>query len=108
MEDLNLDFASYAETMAETLAMMHWHAQIDVNDVESVLAPPSDFQSHSSPIPPSNVNPPFSPSPPPISILPLTWPLSSIPIVIQPRSAVLSDRFDGIVFRQTYDLDAGL
>jgi hypothetical protein len=49
MEGLGLDVKSYAETMAEALALMHWGAKIDANDVEFVLAPPrvapSVFQS---------------------------------------------------------------
>jgi hypothetical protein len=49
METLGLDTTAYAETMAEALAMMHWGARIDANDVEFVLAPPragsSGFQS---------------------------------------------------------------
>jgi hypothetical protein len=32
----------YAQAMAETLAIMHWLAKIDANDVEFVLAPPDD------------------------------------------------------------------
>jgi hypothetical protein len=40
MEGLGLDAKSYAETMAEALALMHWGAKIDANDVEFVLAPP--------------------------------------------------------------------
>ena len=40
MEDIGLDVNSYAETMADALALMHWGAQIDANDVEFVLAPP--------------------------------------------------------------------
>jgi hypothetical protein len=40
MEGLGLDVKSYAETMAEALALMHWGAKIDANDVEFVLAPP--------------------------------------------------------------------
>jgi hypothetical protein len=40
MEALGLDVSSYAETMADTLALMHWGARIDANDVEFVLAPP--------------------------------------------------------------------
>jgi hypothetical protein len=53
MEVLGLDVKLYAETMAEALALMHWGAQIDANDVEFVLAPPrvehassSTFQSN--------------------------------------------------------------
>jgi hypothetical protein len=40
MEELGLDVKSYAETMAEAFALMHWGAKIDANDVEFVLAPP--------------------------------------------------------------------
>ncbi|KAF2021845.1 hypothetical protein BU24DRAFT_362698 [Aaosphaeria arxii CBS 175.79] len=40
MEKLGLDVAAYAETMADALALMHWGAQVDANDVEFVLAPP--------------------------------------------------------------------
>ncbi len=40
MEQLNLNVRSYAEIMAEALAIMHWYGEIDVNDVEFVLAPP--------------------------------------------------------------------
>jgi hypothetical protein len=32
----------YAQAMAETLAIMHWLAKIDANDVEFVLAPPDN------------------------------------------------------------------
>jgi hypothetical protein len=52
MEVLGLDVKAYTETMAEALALMHWGARIDANDVEYVLAPPrvkyprsSTFQS---------------------------------------------------------------
>jgi hypothetical protein len=40
MEGLGLNVKSYAEAMAEALALMHWGAKIDANDVEFVLAPP--------------------------------------------------------------------
>lgn len=40
VEQLDINAEAYAETMAETLAMMHWHTKIDANDVEFVLAPP--------------------------------------------------------------------
>lgn len=40
METLGLAVHSYAETMADALALMHWGARIDANDVEFVLAPP--------------------------------------------------------------------
>ncbi|KAJ5795453.1 uncharacterized protein N7518_003993 [Penicillium psychrosexuale] len=36
------DLQQYARTMAEALAMMHWIAGIDANDVEFVLAPCND------------------------------------------------------------------
>ncbi|EEP77280.1 predicted protein [Uncinocarpus reesii 1704] len=44
MEELGLSsyLSRYAEIMAETLAMMHWAAAIDANDVEFVLAPPRE------------------------------------------------------------------
>ena len=47
MEVLNLDVKSYAEAMAEALALMHWGARTDANDVEFVLAPPRE--EHASP-----------------------------------------------------------
>jgi hypothetical protein len=43
MEQLGIcaaDIATYAEMMAETLAMMHWDGEIDANDIEFVLATP--------------------------------------------------------------------
>ncbi|EUC37020.1 hypothetical protein COCCADRAFT_86668 [Bipolaris zeicola 26-R-13] len=40
MEVLGLDVRAYAGAMAEALALMHWGARIDANDVEFVLAPP--------------------------------------------------------------------
>jgi hypothetical protein len=40
MEQLGVATEAYAEIMAETLAMMHWHGKIDANDVEFALAPP--------------------------------------------------------------------
>lgn len=55
MEQLDLNVASYAETMADALAMMHWYGEIDANDVEFVLAP------HPNPTHPSSPSP--SPSP---------------------------------------------
>ncbi|CAI6329518.1 unnamed protein product [Periconia digitata] len=48
MEELGLDIASYAGTMADALALMHWGARIDANDVEFVLAPPRESESSSS------------------------------------------------------------
>jgi hypothetical protein len=35
METVGLDAKAYAETMAEALALMHWDARFDANDVES-------------------------------------------------------------------------
>lgn len=40
MEELGLDAVQYARAMAEALALMHWGARVDANDVEFVLAPP--------------------------------------------------------------------
>jgi hypothetical protein len=37
MEHLKLDTSMYAVTMARSLAMMHWAARVDANDVEFVL-----------------------------------------------------------------------
>jgi hypothetical protein len=48
MEVLDLDVKLYAETMAEALALMHWGAGIDANDVEFVLAPPGEQHAPSS------------------------------------------------------------
>jgi hypothetical protein len=42
MEQLGIDVPIYAHMMAEALAMMHWHGEIDANDVEFVLAPPRE------------------------------------------------------------------
>jgi len=36
-EDLNMQIKDYARAMAEALAMMHWTAKIDANDIEFVL-----------------------------------------------------------------------
>jgi hypothetical protein len=47
IETLGLDAKAYAETMAEALALMHWGARIDANDVEFVLAPPRAKHSQS-------------------------------------------------------------
>jgi hypothetical protein len=51
MEDLGLDVNAHAKSMALTLAVMHWSARVDANDVEFVPAPlrssasPTTFQS---------------------------------------------------------------
>ncbi|KAK7184323.1 hypothetical protein PSPO01_09700 [Paraphaeosphaeria sporulosa] len=37
MEALGIDARSYVKAMAEALAMMHWGARIDANDVGFVL-----------------------------------------------------------------------
>jgi len=37
MEFLHLDTAFYAETLAQTLAIIHWKAKLDANDVEFVF-----------------------------------------------------------------------
>ncbi|KAL2862835.1 zinc finger protein [Aspergillus lucknowensis] len=45
MEEIGIaeqDILAYARTMAETLALLHWVAQTDGNDVEFVLASPND------------------------------------------------------------------
>lgn len=48
IETLGLDASSYAETMADALALMHWGARIDANDIEIVLAPPRTESPFSS------------------------------------------------------------
>ncbi|KAF9700698.1 hypothetical protein EKO04_002061 [Ascochyta lentis] len=45
MESLGLDTTAYAESMADALALLHWGAGLDANDVEFVLAPPRDALS---------------------------------------------------------------
>ncbi|KAK7210351.1 hypothetical protein V2G26_017529 [Clonostachys chloroleuca] len=37
MEDLGLDTASFAQVMAQTLAILHWKAGVDGNDIEFIL-----------------------------------------------------------------------
>ncbi|CAG9941242.1 unnamed protein product [Clonostachys rosea f. rosea IK726] len=37
MEDLGLDTASFAQVLAQTLAILHWKAGVDGNDVEFIL-----------------------------------------------------------------------
>ncbi|KAK4624132.1 hypothetical protein CLAFUW4_05398 [Fulvia fulva] len=37
IEDLNLDAGKFAQSMAQTLSILHWGAQLDANDVEFVL-----------------------------------------------------------------------
>ena len=37
-----IDMAGYARTMANSLAMMHWLARVDANDVEFVIASPRE------------------------------------------------------------------
>lgn len=48
MEAIGLYATAYAKAMAEALALMHWGAGIDANDVEFVLAPPRAGFSTSS------------------------------------------------------------
>lgn len=58
MEELGIPFDSlelYARAMAETLAVMHWGAQIDGNDIEFVLASPSPAPSRGSIVRSENV-----------------------------------------------------
>ncbi|EME39151.1 hypothetical protein DOTSEDRAFT_75038 [Dothistroma septosporum NZE10] len=37
MEELSLDTTAFAQSMAQTLSILHWGAQLDANDVEFVL-----------------------------------------------------------------------
>ncbi|KAL5332488.1 zinc finger protein-domain-containing protein [Aspergillus crustosus] len=60
MEEIGIpegDMIRYARTMAEALAMMHWVAEVDANDVEFVLAAPNHAAAsdNSTPKPYSNV-----------------------------------------------------
>lgn len=50
MEALGLDIRAYAETMADALALIHWIAKIDANDMEFVLAPPREGQPSEKPV----------------------------------------------------------
>lgn len=43
MKHFKLDTKAYAEVMAQTLAVMHWKAGIDANDVEFVLGSAPEF-----------------------------------------------------------------
>ncbi|OJJ56229.1 hypothetical protein ASPSYDRAFT_48510 [Aspergillus sydowii CBS 593.65] len=48
MEELGIperDITGYARSMAEALAVMHWGAEVDGNDVEFVLAAPNDINT---------------------------------------------------------------
>ncbi|KAE9970123.1 hypothetical protein EG328_006476 [Venturia inaequalis] len=56
MEELGLDSTHYARVMAETLAIMHWAAQVDGNDVEFVLAPPRPTTTDPSEAPPTSTS----------------------------------------------------
>ncbi|KAK5684886.1 hypothetical protein LTS10_002961 [Elasticomyces elasticus] len=40
LDGMGLPIDEYAEVMADTLAILYWHAKTDANDVEFVLAPP--------------------------------------------------------------------
>lgn len=42
MEELGIAADVYARLMGQTLAMMHWIAEVDANDIEFVLAPARD------------------------------------------------------------------
>ncbi|KAK6416696.1 hypothetical protein LTR95_017424 [Oleoguttula sp. CCFEE 5521] len=42
LEGLGLPVVEYAETTADALAVLFWHAKVDGNDVEFVLAPPRE------------------------------------------------------------------
>lgn len=51
MEELGIpesDITGYAQSMAEALAVMHWDAEVDGNDVEFVLAAPNDINTTES------------------------------------------------------------
>jgi hypothetical protein len=49
MEELGgINTFAYARLMADALAMMHWGAHIDANDVEFVLASPTTFATVAS------------------------------------------------------------
>jgi hypothetical protein len=45
MEDLGLDTKVCATAMGEAMAVMHWSARIDANNIPFVLAPPRDATS---------------------------------------------------------------
>lgn len=59
MHELDLDVGSYAKTMADALAMMHWHSKIDANDVEFVLASPRNADLTPTPDECNEWKPPF-------------------------------------------------
>ncbi|KAK5726046.1 hypothetical protein LTR15_004238 [Elasticomyces elasticus] len=40
LDGMGLPIDEYAQVMADTLAILYWHAKTDANDVEFVLAPP--------------------------------------------------------------------
>jgi Zinc finger protein len=43
---IGVDIKTYAEMMAEALAMIHWYGEIDANGIEFVLAPPRNGTGH--------------------------------------------------------------
>ncbi|KAF2235951.1 hypothetical protein EV356DRAFT_444216 [Viridothelium virens] len=51
MEELGMDTFRYTAALADALAMMHWVAQVDANDVEFVLASYLDHNGHGLPSP---------------------------------------------------------
>ena len=48
MEHLGLDTSMYAEIMAKALAILHWEAKVDANDVEFVLGSASKLRAPAS------------------------------------------------------------
>ncbi|KAL9086079.1 MAG: hypothetical protein Q9165_007291 [Trypethelium subeluteriae] len=51
MEELEMDTFQYSAALADALAMMHWVAQVDANDVEFVLASYSHHNENVLPAP---------------------------------------------------------
>lgn len=49
MEYLRLDTKGYAATMAQALAILHWRAKLDANDVEFVLGSAPEFPTPPTP-----------------------------------------------------------
>ncbi|KAJ4403416.1 hypothetical protein N0V85_005099 [Neurospora sp. IMI 360204] len=59
IEELGLPVEEYAMAMADTMAFLHWEAEVDAGDVEFVLARPRHQPASSSP-PPSIGSKPFT------------------------------------------------
>ena len=59
MEDLDLDIEAYARAMGIALALIHWVAGIDGNDVEFVLAPPRVRHDHQNQSPVTHLDSPY-------------------------------------------------